>query len=124
MGKSFKELDLSNAFLFAAALSDADVAYVADVNDVNLNRLHDSVTRVKQLKELEEKFMTGQELLDISYRKGVTASVIELLSELGTVSETLEEAIRAERNLDTLKSWVKLAARVSSVEEFAEKMNG
>lgn len=24
MGKSFKELDLSNAFLFAAALSDAD----------------------------------------------------------------------------------------------------
>ena len=90
-------------------------AYVAEVNDVNLNRLHDSVTRVKQLKELEEKFMTGQELLDISYRKGVTASVIEFLSELGTVSETLEEAIRAERNLDTLKSWVKLAARVSSV---------
>ena len=106
--------------------------YVANVNDANISRLHESVTRVKLLQDLEEKFMTGQELLDISHRKGVaeglingkTESIIEILSELGTLSEELETAIKSEKDLDILKGWVKLAARVSSVEEFADKMNG
>jgi len=48
--------------------------------------------------------------------------VLEDLSEYGTLSEELIERIKAERDLDTLRKWHKLALKVESVEEFMEKM--
>lgn len=45
----------------------------------------------------------------------------EFLEELGKVPEALQEKIRAERNLATLKDWTKKAAKAESIEAF-EKM--
>ena len=49
--------------------------------------------------------------------------VVELLEEVGTVSDELREKIMYEINSETLKKWLKLAAKSDSVEEFLEKAN-
>ena len=48
--------------------------------------------------------------------------IIELLEELGEVSKELYDKIYAQKDLEILKKWHKLAAKVSSISEFEEKM--
>lgn len=52
---------------------------------------------------------------------GKAEDILELLADAGTVPEALRERILGETDLDTLKKWVKLAARVESIDEFKEK---
>ena len=49
--------------------------------------------------------------------------IIEWLGECGNISQELEKKIRMQENLTVLKEWIKLAARVSSVEEFEREIN-
>lgn len=49
---------------------------------------------------------------------GKAEDILELLSDLGEVSEELKRNIFAQRDLTILKSWLKLAAKSDSVEEF------
>ena len=49
---------------------------------------------------------------------GKAESIIELLEELGPVPEELRKKIMKERDAETLKGWLKLAAKVASVEDF------
>lgn len=53
---------------------------------------------------------------------GISESVVVLLANHGTVTRTLAEKISEEKDITVLKSWVNLAAGVSSIEEFEEKM--
>lgn len=48
--------------------------------------------------------------------------VIAFLSEKGAVPEVLEDKITSEKDVEVLENWGKLAAKVSSVEEFEEQM--
>ncbi len=50
--------------------------------------------------------------------EGRADSILELLKDLGTVSEELIRCIMRERDIDVLRSWLKLAARAGSVQEF------
>ena len=50
--------------------------------------------------------------------EGKAESVIELLEELGPVPEELRKKIMKERDAETLKGWLKLAAKAASVEDF------
>jgi len=45
-----------------------------------------------------------------------------LLEDYGNISEELHKKILSEQDPDTLKKWRKLAAKVSSIEEFVAKM--
>lgn len=49
-------------------------------------------------------------------------SILELLEEHGVVPESIREKIQAEDSTETLKTWIKLAAKAGSLSEFAEKM--
>ena len=49
---------------------------------------------------------------------GKAESIIELLKELGPVPEELRKKIMKERDAETLKGWLKLAAKAASVEDF------
>lgn len=49
-------------------------------------------------------------------------AILELLEDYGCISEDLRKKIGNETNLVTLKKWHKLAARVSSIDEFVERM--
>lgn len=44
--------------------------------------------------------------------------VLELLAELGAVSEELRRTVMETRDLEKLKTWLKLAAKTESVEQF------
>lgn len=54
--------------------------------------------------------------------KGKIQSILELLGELGSVPELLQEKIYAEENPEILGRWVKLAARAESFADFEEKI--
>lgn len=48
--------------------------------------------------------------------------ILEFLESLGTVSQELKVRIQKEKDMETLKRWNKLAAKVESINEFQEKM--
>ena len=49
---------------------------------------------------------------------------IALLQEKGPVGDDLRRAINSQNNKEILLNWLKLAAKVSRIEEFAEKVQG
>ncbi|MGN0169370.1 MAG: Rpn family recombination-promoting nuclease/putative transposase [Lachnospiraceae bacterium] len=55
--------------------------------------------------------------------QGIADEVLDFLSDLGPVPKDLEEQVSSEKNLDILKRWLKLSARVASIEEFRGKMD-
>ena len=54
--------------------------------------------------------------------EGKIEGILELLSDYGEITEDLKERIAQETDLEKLSSWLKLAAKVNSLEEFAKKM--
>ena len=105
-----------------------------DFEDAFVYDLQKSVKEIKQNRRMGERYMLTELLMQDERRagreEGHTAgriaghreSVLELLSELGMVSNELREKINQETDLEQLKNWVKLAARVESLEQFIEKM--
>lgn len=53
--------------------------------------------------------------------EGKAEAIVELLSEYGPISEELKGIIMKEKDKETLRMWLKLAARVDSVSEFERK---
>ena len=49
-------------------------------------------------------------------------SIISFLEDYGTVPEELKNEIYSQQDIDKLKKWQKLSARVSYIEEFIDKM--
>ena len=49
-------------------------------------------------------------------------SILELLEDYGTVPEKILNQIHQEKNIDTLRKWLKLAAKVNSMEEFVSQV--
>ena len=48
--------------------------------------------------------------------------ILELLDSYGKIPEELRDRISDEQDMNVLKKWLLLAAKVSSVEEFAEQL--
>lgn len=95
-----------------------------------VKKLQKSVQNVKRSREMEERYMLFEEFVKEERAEakaegkaeGKAESVIELLEELGPVSEELCEKIMHETNLGTLTKWHKLAAKADSVEQFLKDM--
>ena len=70
--------------------------------------------------------MIFQEMLREEYdegkAEGKAEAVLNLLEELGEISDDLRVRIISEKDLDVLKRWLKQAAKSKSLEEFIEKM--
>ena len=49
---------------------------------------------------------------------GKAEDIIELLKDVGDVSEGLSRIIYNQKDIEVLKKWLKLAARTGSIEEF------
>lgn len=63
-----------------------------------------------------------QETRRISRAEGKAEAILELLSDLGKIPETVKEDILQEKDLSLLTKWLKTAARAESVEQFLEVM--
>ena len=65
-------------------------------------------------KGREEGIIQGEQ-------RGKIEALFDILSEYGALPEKLSERIRGEQDLSVLQSWIKTAAKSSSIEEFEEK---
>ena len=105
-----------------------------DFGDSFVERLQESVSDVKRSRRMEERYMLTELLMQDERRAGRAEgriegriadrkdSILELLSEIGIVSNELRERIMKEQDMDTLKKWTKLLLQVDSIEQFVEKM--
>ena len=103
---------------------------IENVTDEVTKKLHDCISKVKVSPEVRMEYMKWDAMIYYERRdaknegkiEGKIESVLELLSELGAISNDLREEIAKETDLEKIKNWLKLAARVNSIEEFREKM--
>ena len=93
-----------------------------------LVKLHEMVMKVKADREVGVAYMKWYETEKRIREQGRTEGriegkaedIMELLEEIGTITEELEKRLREQKNLDVLRKWHKLAAHSSSIEEFEQ----
>ena len=111
---------------FLKYMEESTDTYVSQVTEHSIIQLHERVTELKRWRELEGRFMTGEELMRQRERKGRLAgraeSILELLEDCGAVPESLKEQIGEQKDIGVLTRWHKLSAKVDSVEQFMEQM--
>lgn len=97
-----------------------------DFEDEFIKKLQNTINHVKESREMEERFMLFQEMLKDERTEGriqgKRESILELLAELGTVSNEVCEKIASEANVEVLSKWLKLAAKAESIEHFLKDM--
>ena len=97
-----------------------------DFEDDFVEKLQNTIRRIKSNREMEERFMIFEEMLRDERAEGKTEAVLEMLLELmndlGEIPDELRNRITSEKDLETLKKWHRLAARSESLDEFLEKM--
>lgn len=97
-----------------------------DFEDDFVRSIQASVQYVKESREMEERFMILHEMLRDERAEGKAEGkaedVIELLEDLGTISEELREKIMKETDLILLKRWLRTAAKADSIEQFQKNM--
>jgi len=77
--------------------------------------------KVKRDTRARESYVR-KEGIAIGKTEGKAEAILELLEELGDISESLQETIMNEKDITLLTKWHKLAAKSESIEEFISKM--
>lgn len=117
-----------------------------DFQDDYVKKLQRFIGKVKESREMEERFMILEEMLKEEHAEGKMEGRMEgriegrkegqiegrtdesrellltFLEELGEVPQQLRVKIQEEKDLNVLRSWVKTAMKAGSVERFMEKM--
>lgn len=97
-----------------------------DFEDDYIDILQQSVRDIKESRGMEERFMQWELLLRdervAGRAEGRALAIIELLEELGQVSDILKTRVMEETDISVLTGWLKLAAKSESVESFMQHM--
>jgi hypothetical protein len=105
-----------------------------NVTDDVTRQLHECVSKVKMQPEMRLEYMKYDEIIawerkdaaEEAAEKATCATkrndILELLEDYGEIPDNLKERIEQEESVDTLKKWHKLAAKASSIEEFAAEI--
>ena len=105
-----------------------------DFEDDFVEKLQNTIRRIKSNREMEERFMIFEEMLRDERAEGkaegiaegkteaVLEMLLELMNDLGEIPDELRNRITSEKDLETLKKWHRLAARSESLDELLEKM--
>ena len=117
-----------------ADLSESETDFEEDF----VEKLQNTIRRIKSNREMEERFMIFEEMLRDERAEGkaegkaegiaegkteaVLEMLLELMNDLGEIPDELRNRITSEKDLETLKKWLRLAARSESLDEFLEKM--
>ena len=96
----------------------------------NLQRLHEMVTAVKRDGKVGLAYMKSYEIEKLRWREGLAEgktaglaeAVLDLLGSLGGVPSSLQETITAQKDEETRRAWLKLAAKAESIEDFAKQI--
>lgn len=103
---------------------------IENVTDEATRKLHACVSKVKVLPEVRMEYMTLEEKIfyiqldakEEGKAEGKAEAILDLLGDYDLVPESIEEKIKAETNMDQLKKWLKIAAKVDSIQEFIDNM--
>lgn len=102
------------------------------IKDKRILKLAEIVDEVKQSEEWEDAKMSilsigiekgKEEGKEEGQRKSKTDDILSFLSDLGPVPKDLEKKVSMQKDIATLSLWLKMAARASSVEDFAQKIS-
>lgn len=98
----------------------------ADFEDEYIRHIQEKIRSIKGSRKMEEQFMILEEMLRDERAEGKAEgkaeAILELLEELGTIPEAVQNRIMNESDMEVLKKWHKLSARVNTLEEFLKKM--
>ena len=118
----------------------ADLAgSTADFEDEFVRRLQEAVRKVKESREMEERYMLLEELLKTERNEGRLEGLAEgklegmavgklkgkletVLEDFGALPAELSSRIESETDMGILESWLKAAREAESMEEFIEGM--
>lgn len=96
--------------------------------------LQEAVSSVKRSREMGDRFMLLELMLQDERREGraegleagrlegKVEEIISFLEDLSVVPEELREKIESEKDLSVLKRWLRLAAKADSIEQFISEM--
>ena len=96
--------------------------FICDFDDDYVKKLQHTIQKIKVNREMGERFMIWEEMMEQAKIDGKVESVLDFLSELGEIPEELENIIESERNSEVLMGWMKIAIQSRSIEEFTENM--
>ena len=98
----------------------------SDFEDDFVEKLQETIHRIKGSREMEERFMIFEEMLRDERAEGraegKAEAVLEFLGDLGKIPEYVRERIMNEKDLQTLTRWLRLAAKADSLEGFLNNM--
>ena len=97
-------------------LSDFLMRYRAEAIEMSIFEYNEEA-HMKSIRE--EGYDEGK--ID-GVKTGKADAILELLEDHGEIPQEIRDRIYAEKKLDVLKQWLKLAARATSLEEFVGKM--
>ena len=118
----------------AAKILEADKEEVERMvanNAFILKEMKEKATKIgeeKGIKIGEEKgIKIGEEKgIKIGEKKGIIISrreaIIDILSEIEPVTDDVVNMINSQEDIEILKKWLKISAKVESVEEFKERI--
>lgn len=93
--------------------------------DLYVKQIQKSIRSIKESREMEHRFQgawaTSQ--LKEGRLEERREAVLDLLGEMGNVSQTIYERIMSEEKLDILRQMFKLAAKSDSLEQFEENIS-
>ena len=105
-----------------------------DFQDELVRKIQDTIEQIKGSREMEEKYMLLEELLEDERAEakiegktegkaeGTIEAILFLLNDRGTIPKELECRIKGEHNMDILTKYLHLAARSGSITHFLEQM--
>ncbi|MDO4331150.1 MAG: hypothetical protein Q4C58_00490 [Eubacteriales bacterium] len=105
-----------------------------NATDEATRELHNYVSRVKVQPEVKQAYMRYEEIIYYERKEAAEEAaraatkntkvqdILELLEEYGDVPAKVKSRLETEENPDTLKRWLKLAAKVDSIDAFVAEM--
>lgn len=111
---------------FLRYIEITDGAFAKQTGSEKIQKIHECVQKIKSSEEMGVKYMQSWEEKIIEREQGKTEgkaeSILELLVELGEVSEELKTTILSQQDMEILTCWLKLVAKSDTVEEFQKRI--
>lgn len=86
----------------------------------NKEKFQEAKSMCEALEELMKDELEAKKAEGIT--QGKAEGILELLSDLGQVSEDLKAKIMGQKNIDILNQWLKYAARSETIHDFEQKI--
>ena len=86
----------------------------------NKEKFHEAKSMCEAVEELMKDELEAKKAEGIT--QGKAEGILELLSDLGQVSEDLKAKIMGQKNIDILNKWLKYAARSETIQDFEQKI--